>query len=406
MKKNILTLLVFLLSLAGSYAQKVRFYDVKNIDQYQQVLAQALEEKKMMYLVIYEDGDAFYQMQKDDVFADASLATAYEANIPLAVDIYSDMGARLAEAFTIDSLPSFLYLTDEEFVVLVKEGYQNVEQLKKALANAKLASEEYKTLQKKYSENTLTPQDWRKLLDFHGMNFSFEETKALAIGFLNGLNNSQLISQEIVPITATYGIDLETKYPEILFKNRQNLKDQIDFEALYTSVYSYNFDRAIASDDTVMLEKIVTLLLPYSTDTSASTPKLAFETRKVFASETRIFSVWRKGALERSETIEETSDSARAEFLFDEAYEIADNFNSEDAQKAARKLANQANKLNEKFRYKMLESYMAYLLKDYTEADALVKEAKLLTDNANNERKADNLQEMITEELIEEDTEE
>ncbi len=397
MKNLSYTLFFLLLSFFSVQGQKVRFYDVKTVEQYQQVLEEAMNADKMMFLVIYQDGDAFYRMQKDDVFANQTLATAYQSTIPLAVDIYSDMGGRLAESFPIDSLPSFLYLTTEEALVLVEKGYHNVAQLTAALTRAKAAALRFSELQKKYSDKSLTPQEWVELLQFHALNFSFRETEYLAVGFLNGLNNAQLLSPEIVPITATYGVDLETKYPKLIIDNRQKVSAYIDYPTFYESAYSYNFDRAVASDDTVLLEKIVTIMVPNSPDKEADKKVLAFETRKVFASETQLFSVWKRAALERGKSME--GDSARAGFLFEEAFEIADNFNSADAKLTARQLANAANKAEADFRYKMLESYMAYLMEDYMEADALVKEAKFMADDDNSQRKAAGLQQMIAKEM-------
>src|SRR5690606_949309 len=92
------------------------------------------------------------------------------------------------------------------------------------------------------------------------------------------------------------------------------------------------------------------------------------------------------------------NDSLKAEALFEDGFAIADRHNSEEAQKTARSLALKANEYNETFRYRMLESYMAYLLKDYTEAERLVRKAGTLTNNPNNIRKAEGLLRMILQE--------
>ena len=46
----------------------------------------------------------------------------------------------------------------------------------------------------------------------------------------------------------------------------------------------------------------------------------------------------------------------------------------------------------------MLEGYMAYLMKDYDDAEMLVRKAATLSSNPNNQRKAQGLMEMITRE--------
>ncbi len=396
MKNFFYTILLSALSSLSLYAQ-LRFYDVKSFTQYQQVLEQAMNEEKILFLVVYENGDDFYRMQKDDVFSDPTLVGAYGATIPMAVDIYSDMGSRLAGAFGIEKLPSFLYITHEEALVLVKEGYLNVGELNIALREAQKAEQLYATLQKKYAAKTLTSAEWLQLIQLQSLNAGFNETKTLAIGFLNGLNNAQLLSQEIAPTMATYGIDLEFKYPKFIVENRKALADKIDYKTFYESAYSYNFDRAVASEDTIMLENIVKVLTPNSPDVNANKEELAFETRKVFASEAQMFTVWKRAALERIKSV--MDDSAKAEFLFEEAFEIADNFNSKESNRVARQLAEAAGKIKKDFSYKALEAYMAYLNEDYEGADALVKEAQQLASNASEKQKASNLQAMIVKEL-------
>ena len=61
MKNFLYTILISAFSAVSLFAQ-VRFYDVKNFTQYQQVLEQAMEEDKMLFLVVYENGDEFYRM--------------------------------------------------------------------------------------------------------------------------------------------------------------------------------------------------------------------------------------------------------------------------------------------------------------------------------------------------------
>lgn len=396
MKYSIPTTLVFLFC-SLSLLSQVRFYDVKSFTEYQQVLEEAMTKNKMLFLVVYENGDDFYRMQKDDVFANTTLSQTYNTTIPLAVDIYSEMGARLAEAFGIEKLPSFLFITNQEALVLVKKGYLNATELTSALKDAQKAEVQYATLQKKYVDKSLTAEEWIQLINLQSLNATFIETKVLALGFLNGLNSSQLLSQEIAPTLATYGIDLETKYPEFIMANKKVLSDKIDFTTFYQSAYSYNFDRAVASKDTVMLDKIVSVLIPNSPDEKADKDDLAFETRKVYASESKMFTVWKRAAMQRAEKYE--TDSAQAEFLFEEAFEIADNFNMAPSNRAARQLAALANTIKADFSYKALEAYMAYLNKDYGNANILAREAKELATNADEEKKADNLRSMIIEEM-------
>ncbi len=391
--KLLITIFLFLINVAISPAQNLRFFDIKTISNYQNALQKSIEEDKMLFVVVYEDGDDFYTMQKDDLFTNAVLSSAYSKTVPIAVDIYSDMGARLAGIFKIDNLPTFFYLTNEEALVYSTKGYLSINQLLSALEQAQKNTETYATLKTKYANKTLTNSEWVQLLHFQALNFSFDETRILANQFFVSLSDAQLVSEEILPVSSAYALDLETKYPKILLQNADSFTSKAEYLTYYQNVYSFNFDRAVDNKDSTLLEKIVVELIPFNPETTTSQTVLQFETQKVYASETYDLDVWKRAAFSRIDKLD--SDSLKAAFLFDEAYEIAEDFNTEDGNKVCRLMMEKANSLNPQYSYKMLEGYMAYLLKDYTEAKVLVEEAKALSDNANNQRKANGLLKLI-----------
>lgn len=395
MKKLIFALL---LSISSVLNAQIRFYDVKTLSNYQQVLEKAINEDKLMFLALYQNGDAFYQMQKDNIFANQQLANIYEQSVPLAVGITSEMGSRIAESIGVDSFPTFYYFKNDETLLLVKSGYQSAQDLATAFATAEDLNKKYEVLRNKYSEGTLAPSEWIQLLDIYALNNDFIETEALAFEYFSSQSQAKLLVPTNASVLEKYAIRLETKYPELVIKNRAKLGESFDYDKFYNSAYDFNFDLALANSDTVLLEKIVSVLIPSRPKDEADTQELIFETRKVFASETRNFKLWQEATIVRSASIA-TDDSAKAEYVFEEAFEIADNFNTEEAQTSARELAKRAYDLHEDFRYKMLEGYMAYLLKDYEEAQKLVDLAASITDNANNKRKATSLSSMISREL-------
>ena len=398
MKKLLILLLSF--SAFVSTAQ-VRFYDVKTLSNYQQVLEKSIKEDKIMFIAFYRNGDAFYQMQKDNIFSDARLDSIYTQNaINLAVSITSEMGSRIAESIGVDSFPTFYYFDKNETLLLVKEGYQTKTDLAESFYKVQKINAAYEDLKDKYSASTLSDKEWKMLIEIYALNNDFIETKALALEYFNSRDKSALLVPANAELLEKYAVDLETEYPKTIIANKQKLGTGFDFEAFYAGAYDFNFDLASANDDTVLLQKIVTELLPNRPKDEANTQELAFETQKVFASETRNFGVWQRAASKLSKTM--ADDSTKAEFLFGEAFEIADNFNSENAQRATRNLAEEAYNIKADFRYKMLEGYTAYLMNDYDAAKKLVALAESQTDNANNKRKASSLLKMIEKEISKE----
>ena len=400
--KKLLYLLV-LLSFSSLYAQ-VRFYDVQTLSNYQQILMKSLQEDKLMFIAFYRNGDDFYRMQKEDIFASPLLDSIYEQTVPMAIGITSEMGSRLAQSIGVDSFPSFYYFNNEETLLLVKSGYQTEQNLADALNQALELNQQYLLLKDKYTTGKLSPSEWHLLIEIYSLNHGFIESLELALEYFNSQERVNLIKPENAPLLEKYGIDLESVYPKVIIANKDKLGDEFDLKEFYNSAYDYNFDLALTNSDTVLLEKIITELIPNRPKDEADIRELSFETRKVFASETRNFRLWEFAAITRSETLE--NDSIKAEFLFGEAFEIADNFNIKAAQTAARSLSKRAFDLREDFRYKMLEGYMAYLMQDYENAKVLVETAASKTDNPNNIRKADSLKRMIEKELPQTDEDE
>ncbi len=393
MLKN--TLFLFLFSVISFFgnAQSIRFYDVQDFNDYQLILRKAIDEKKMLFAAVYDGEDeTFGNMVRNDIFKNDSLLKSYENFLAFAINIESEMGARLAQSFDINAIPTFLYLTNEEELIFKISGNLSTEDFLKNGKKAKENNQLYQNLKEKYSTQKLTNSEWPKLIELYGLNHSFSETQELAYEYLNSLNSTEIFNEQNRDILSRYGIDMETDYPSLILKNKTKL-DSAEFAAFYESAFAYNFDRAAANGDTLLLEKILTKLLPQNPDTAIDSEDLKFQTRKIFAVESEVFSVWEMAVLEKSKTLK--NDSARAEFLFDEAYQIADEYNSEKAQKVVRQLAKISNELNPDFRYKMLEAYMAYLMKDYPDAKSLISMAKTMTQNPNNLRKAEGLERMV-----------
>lgn len=400
MIKQVLLLLACSLSLVAG-AQDLSFYAVSDLDDYQQVLTQAIEEDQMIFVVLYEENGDFENMVREGQWQDSALYSAYDSLINIALQVNSDMGSRFVELFGARDIPSFYFLTSEELLVNVLSGAQNTEQLKTALPEAKKAAEKWAKLKTKYTNNQLSKSEFLEFLKIYELNFSLEQAQQVVTPFLNSLSREEKFSKTYRPLMLRYGYDLEGPYPEMIMANREKF-DSAAFEDYIEQAYSYNFDRAVANEDSLLLLQVIEVLVPAS-GTDSTTREMTYETKKLFAIETENFSAWAEAAEERSSTME--SDSAKAEFLYSAAFAIADNFNTDQSQRAALKLANRSNLFQKNYRALMLEAYMLYLREVYDTALKRVDEAATLAEESqqNNVRK---LRKMIENELPEQEEKE
>ena len=390
--KNIL-LLASLITGFCLQAQNLRFYEVSNFEQYQSALNLGVKENKMLFFVLYKNGDAFYTMQSDGVFSDPQLVAQFKNTIPVALNVTSDMGSKLIETFGNDALPTFYFINTQEVLIKKVSGQQNTQALIDALANAQQLNSAYPSLLAKFQNHELSNSEWMLFLQIYELNFSFDESLKMAQSFFAELDKTELLSEAILPLLARYGINLETPYPQMLINLNAAQRQTIDYEAFFASAYDFNFDKAIANTDTSLLVKLNEVIIDKAPLSSTEKVELTLETANLFAAETDYFKAWQKAVL-NSCTPSQTADK-NATVCYDEAYAITDNYNSKAALQAALVLAQKSGGYKSSFNAKMLETYVLYLLKNYPEAQRQSEQARSLASSKDETEKANSLARMI-----------
>ena len=386
--------LLFLILLSSSLlsGQNVRFYQIEDLDEYTRVLDIALEDSSLMLMVIFEDDGGFEEMVRAQMFDDDSIKSAFAALVPVAIYKQSEMALRLKESFGENKLPSFYMMNTDEFLLNAAYGKLSRTELLDFIAAGKLIGQQLPGLKKAYANHTLSPQEWIKLIGLYELNFDFLATQKLALEYLSEVDSKDLLNDTNRSVSLRYGIDLETPYPLYILNQKEKL-DSSEFADFYSATYSFNFDLAVMNEDTLLLDTILEKLIPRAQAPDSLKEEMTLESQKLFAGETGLFRVWENAALKAYASIENPIE--KAELIFDEAFAIAEEYNSKSAQQTARQLAKKASELSPDYRYYMLEAYMAYLMKDYDQALEIVSRAIGLAENESDTRKAERLQSII-----------
>ncbi len=385
---------LFMLGLSGS-AQSLSLYEVNSFAQYQKVLTMAVEDSKMMVCIVYEEDGNLEKMIRGGVFRDSTLKARFANTLPMAIRVDSEMGAKLVENIGILALPSISFFTEDELLVNILEGPQTAAGIVAGLDKAKSQAERFQLLRKKYQNGDLSPQEWRELIEIYELNFSYNESERLALQYLQSVGKEQWFKAPNQSLLLTYGRDLQSPYATAVLAQRHNI-DSADWHRYYENTYNYNFERAVANDDTVLLADIIRVLIP-SMAVDSIKAELQFETAISYAEQTGNFAVWKRAALAYADEIDSASEKSK--FLFDEAFEIANEYNDTSALQASGSLARASNEIMQSYKATMLEAYMAYLLKEYSKAQALVKKAMAISSGNSEQRKAEGLLRMIEQEL-------
>ncbi|MCR9153723.1 MAG: hypothetical protein NXI09_06415 [Bacteroidetes bacterium] len=395
--KKLLALLLSLTTL-GATAQ-IRFLQVGDIEDYELVLKSARQTNQMLLVALHDGSGNFRKMYSDGIFDNPGVQQNATPYLKMAINIQEPMGARFSQIFSISEFPSFFLMNDQEFVVDVLEGYQSSNDLQKALGDASKEPYRYDSLLVKYNQHSLSDKEWIEILELYALNFDYAQTVRLAQEFFNEHNEADLLQKPYAPLLAQYGVNLETSYPQLTISNASLVKQNasnFNLEDFLDLAIEYNLDRAIISGDSSMVETICQNLLvePLVKKDSFSYARLALH--REFAMQSEKFGLYTEAFIQHHQ---KEAPSTAADFLFDEAYEIVENFNSASALSSALKMANASDQKLASFRAKMLEAYIAYLQKDYKTSDRFIQEARPLIKTPEQLRSLEKLQGLIKEEL-------
>ena len=393
MNKPFLLTLLFSVSFTFLLAQPRAFTSIKSFEEYTGILEDAKRNDQMLLVSLIDDNTTEGRQAKIQNET-ANFWKDLEGFKLIQIEIKSEIGAQWIQVFSVDELPAYFFMNKDEIVLEVAPGFKSVSSIielsKKNLARKNL----YQTLNTKYGKSTLSIEDWVELIRIHQLNFAFNQTYKLALEFLNGLEKGELVREDVIPVLTKYGVSLETRYPLFILNNNKILSytlQSFNYSDWFEKAYNYNLDRAIFNTDTSLLNKIINPLIELSDESGK--PYLIFATRQLYVEKTKDFKVMYQAVMDWTLEIEDSA--ARSRFIFDEAFKIADKNEDLAAYKVAAQLAGEAGKLQPEFRYKMLEAYSTYKLKDYKNARSLVNDAQNLSSNKKNQVKAQNLLRMI-----------
>ena len=392
------------LSLLFAYqiqAQNSPLKAISSFEEYAQALEEAKRNDQMIFVALFDNGESSKQVKVQNAFSSPSFSSFFNGYVPLEFNANSNIGKRWLQAFAVEELPSFFVLNKNEVILESIDGYQDVNALEKLLSENVENKNLYQTLNTKYGTGELSPSEWTKLLYIHSLNFDFNQTRVLALEYLNTLNDFTLLDPKVIPVLTRYGIDLETRYPKLILDKQKEIKtkwNDFDVDQWFQTAYSYNLDRALFNKDSTLIKKIANPLILKSEETDKAA--LTLTTYQLFVEETQQFSLLLEAVMDYTSEI--TDSAKRARFIFDQAFEIADKNEDPKAFKVSRELAKQASIYGTDFRFKMLESYTAYELGDMEDAEKLANEAKSIAVSVRSKDKADNLIRLIRSKSAEE----
>ena len=265
------------------------------------------------------------------------------------------------------------------------------------MAEAAKAPFLYDTLVQAYQAKALNDQQWLKLLELYAMNFDFRNTTHLAQEYLNAKSENELLQLPAALILSQYGVSLETIYPTLILSNTSALRKSVpnfNLSDFLNTAIEYNLDLAIVSKDSLLCENICEKLVVPPLFPKDSLEVMRMNIRREFAWQSEQFALYTEAFIKKQDS---KAPGLAASMLFDEAYDIVENFNSTSALNAALKMANRSDEKETSFRAKMLKAYIAYLQEDSEQAKLYLQDARSQVKSPQQLRNLEKLQELVNE---------
>ncbi|KAB2814399.1 hypothetical protein [Phaeocystidibacter luteus] len=263
MKKLLLTLAI-LFSFAGT--AKPDFIYVTSLTQWEEVLALAEANRKMIY-VYYTSSDDCEPcdfMESSTLGRDVVEDYLNENYLSIYIREGTSFARSFAAGFDIGSVPSSLWMTGSEFVWKMEAGVMEHEKFMRACDKVGFLTQNYGSIMPYAMRggDTLSVEEWFDLFYIAGANQPQYETR-LVSAFRNSLNLDSLKSDRYWPYIMTYVSDLTSPlYQYIKIDWEQTLGEEFPWQAYYDRLYNFNLEIAVSTMDSSMVENMELQLLP------------------------------------------------------------------------------------------------------------------------------------------------
>lgn len=371
----------------------------KNIDEYNMLVG--LAAKKGMTLVITIDDystNTLSRMKKDKVYRNDSIKEFLENSLFFKTSIYDSIGYSWNSLIEITSYPTFIFIdSKDEFVYNKTNGYQSTQEIIKAFSTYHSNKDVYPSLVNAYSQHSLSKSQWIQLLEIQEFNNDFSNCQKLALEFLATIDKQEFSDPIIESIAYKYALSLETPYPVLLATavvSDSSKTAAKKWNKYAERVFNYNLELSVLSEDTILLENLNTNWIPQLTTLELDQLAYRYQNARYYSEKTDDFKIFQNEVLNYSSTLM-TDSTVAAEWLFDEAYGIVNDYNTKASIQSALELSLKAISVHVDFRYLMLTSYIYYLQSNEEKALQLSGQAEAISKTESEKQKVLQLEKLI-----------
>ena len=227
---------------------------------WEQSLAQAAEEKKLIYLDCYTSWCGPCKAMDKKVFTDKKVIDFYERNfINYKMDMEKEIGPELAKRYNVSAYPTHLFINGDGTIAHRGISYMNGDQFIKLGEEAIDENSQTSKLDKEYQKGNRSKEFMLTYLLY--LYNTYQDYSVPFDEYLETLNEEDLDEFENLKLLYRYTHNVSTKAYEYFIAKRALLDKAYPkriIELRYFNIYNRSIRKAANSKDKALLEKIVT----------------------------------------------------------------------------------------------------------------------------------------------------
>jgi hypothetical protein len=367
--------LIFALHIDMNAQRRVRFIEVSNIEEWEEVLETSRANRRLLFINVCSNWSEVCNFMSRNTFRDRELAKFITDDyVPVYIEAEGEFGEIWRDRYNADKFPVLVYMTPGERILTNLIGYQEKTTIMDSGRRAMTIYREYPRLRQAYIEKGLSSEGWRALISLELANEGPEGARPLFTEYIESKAKDRWDQGYNLELICTFGAAPGEDVYEYVKRNREQLRINPEFKADEYFENSFNHTMAVAvkKKDASILRKIEDDLFFWSDMNSDEKRDMVQEMYRTFYLRT---GNWEKFE-EMINDLADRASSGRETILALEARFLIENFMEPEAINVAIRLMEESIKARVTFE-KYLFLAQAYVnLEKYDEAVAVLQKAR------------------------------
>ena len=256
--KHLVVVIVLIFSL--NLKADISFIAVKDLATWEEMLNLAFNANRNIVVYLHWQGCADCRKLVKSTFSDEKLSNWADANVlALSLDVASEVGRSVANLYQIDNYPTVLLINPGEIRFLTNTGFIGAESLLEKLQKADEQAKLYPQWKKQAAAGTLDKLDYIGFVLIEYYNNRIEMDHPVINDLATMLDSADFNRPSVLEFVQQLCVNMDGPVFKTLLAKPDWITDTIIFNwnSYKKNVYDFNIYRAIAAQDSVLLEDAI-----------------------------------------------------------------------------------------------------------------------------------------------------